>query len=441
MHYRGPGYQFWDEVLSAFPLLFRDPAVYYPNEDEIMRGALPAREIDFAIRPAPDVEPGVSVVLADRMQPGLTAYTPFFQWEPVRLIDAYGNTYHTWRVSTEIRSAPRLDDAEFPDYVNPTITDFHVYPDGRLLVAMSHDLGYQPFGYGLAMLDTKSNVLWTYMKQTHHRLDVGPDGRIAVLLNAEISEPWRGLEKIEVPFLDDVVAILSPDGEEQKLISVLDSFQNSYWESVLQFVDPDAWDGDILHVNAAKFLSKEQVANFPFAREGDLLLSLRNIGVIAVLNPDTGKIVWAMRGAWHMQHDPDVLPSGNIILFDNRGDLARQGRSRIIEFNPKNGEIVWQWPGRAAALVESEWRDNYMLYTSVAGSVERLTNGNTLIAESTVGRIIEVDRKGAIVWEYFVPERVETLEGDLASWVWHPQRYSREYLSFIEETDGVTIAD
>ena len=47
-----------------------------------------------------------------------------------------------------------------------------------------------------------------------------------------------------------------------------------------------------------------------------------------------------MRGAWIGQHDPDILPNGNILLFDNDGELGEAGRSRVVEVDPRTTGIV-----------------------------------------------------------------------------------------------------
>ncbi len=66
-------------------------------------------------------------------------------------------------------------------------------------------------------------------------------------------------------------------------------------------------------------------------------------------------------------------------LLDNglHRDKYSMGFSRVLEVNPKSNEMVWSY--------EDELRANF--YTSVMGSYQRLPNGNTLICESTTGRI------------------------------------------------------
>ncbi|MDP7572121.1 MAG: hypothetical protein QF391_11005, partial [Myxococcota bacterium] len=42
-------------------------------------------------------------------------------------------------------------------------------------------------------------------------------------------------------------------------------------------------------------------------------------------------------------------------------------------------------------------------FTASKGSIQRLENGNTLLAESDRGRAIEVTPRGEIVWEFVCP--------------------------------------
>src|SRR3546814_14819535 len=84
-------------------------------------------------------------------------------------------------------------------------------------------------------------------------------------------------------------------------------------------------------------------------KAGDLLLSFREISTVAVFDPETEGIVWALPGSWLRQHDPDLLPNGDILLFDNEGNYAGSadgtGVSRVIEVDPATQQIVWSYVG------------------------------------------------------------------------------------------------
>jgi hypothetical protein len=153
---------------------------------------------------------------------------------------------------------------------------------------------------------------------------------------------------------------------------------------------------DPLHTNTVDVITEEAAANFAFGEAGQVLLSFRELGAIGVLDPQTKRLRWAARGYWLGQHDPDILPNGNILLFDNYGYFERpEGRSRVVEFDPQTMAIVWQYAGTAEGPFES----------LIRASQERLANGNTLITESSGGRILEVTPAGEIVWQFINPVR------------------------------------
>src|SRR3546814_3243527 len=102
----------------------------------------------------------------------------------------------------------------------------------------------------------------------------------------------------------------------------------------------------------------EKDAGLTFAEEGRVLRSCRGIGTLAVIDLDSEEIVWARRGDWAGQHDPDILPNGNILLFDNLGKLGPGGRSRILEIDPQTGAEVWRYEGSGEVLDRRSTRLN-----------------------------------------------------------------------------------
>lgn len=116
----------------------------------------------------------------------------------------------------------------------------------------------------------------------------------------------------------------------------------------------------------------------------------------------------------HMAHMiPKGLPgAGNILLFDN-GGLAGFGSlypglppywpttyrnySRVIEFDPRTLEIVWEYENKIPRDSERKF------FSWFISGAQRLLNGNTLITEGSTGRVFEVTCHGEIVWEYINP--------------------------------------
>ena len=268
-------------------------------------------------------------------------------------------------------------------------------PNGDLIVQFE-TYGDTPWGYGLARLDKDSNVVWSYLGQSHHDFDVAEDGRIYTLTHEMRNNRYDKLPQITVPRLDDAVTVLSPDGEELKKVVIMDILAKSEYRRMLDHI---SWfnNHDFIHANTVEYIDAEKAAVLPFAKEGQVLLSLRDIHTLIVLDLDTEEIVWARRGDWAGQHDPDILPNGNILLFDNLGKLGPGGRSRILEIDPQTGAEVWRYEGSVETYFESDAR----------ASQERMPNGNTLITEAAGGRLFEVSADGRIVWEFINPMRAK----------------------------------
>jgi hypothetical protein len=115
-------------------------------------------------------------------------------------------------------------------------------------------------------------------------------------------------------------------------------------------------------------------------------------------------------------HDPEIHDDGTICFFDNGGYSGGTGgsttmfHSRAVEYQinetAKTATLVWEFPGNAT-VPDAWYTANW--YTPFWGDVDRLPNGNHLIAagirappvESRVFEVTKDDRK--VVWEFRFP--------------------------------------
>ncbi|HWB10065.1 MAG TPA: arylsulfotransferase family protein [Pirellulales bacterium] len=323
------------------------------------------------------------------------------------LIDMTGEVVHRWALAAW---QVRLNETNIEGGTNkvhnfkPCFYGLHLDPDGNLLV-VSH--GAPPVGgAGLARLDKDSNILWEYPGAVHHDIDVGQDGNIYAIENEFLIEMPAGLEHIAAPCKSDRLVVLSADGERlREPISILEAIQKSPYSMLLSSLrkargtegPPDAGHDspldegqrrfDLLHTNFVEVLNAKRAAKFPAFREGQVLISMRHLDAIAVLDVETGSVVWAASGPWREQHDPHFLDNGHLLIFDNRG--GPRG-SRVIEYDPQTQAFPWSYPGE----------NDRPFYSSERGMGQRLPNGNTLIADSEEGKLIEVTQDREIVWFY-----------------------------------------
>jgi hypothetical protein len=191
------------------------------------------------------------------------------------------------------------------------------------------------------------------------------------------------------------------------------------WGDCYQEITPDGdvvWEWrDYEHLDPEIDVIEPRAPRYAWAMNNSLyempdrniLVSLVHIDTIAIIEKDTGNIIWRYgpsTEAWQkspisFQHNPTVLPNGNILLFDNgrhRVDPPWHHPpdfSRIVEINPKTGEIDWEYRDPNTADFHS---------TFMSGC-ERLPNRNTLVCEASHGRLFELTYQKEMVWEYVSP--------------------------------------
>ncbi|MBN2565425.1 MAG: hypothetical protein JXB46_06910, partial [Candidatus Eisenbacteria bacterium] len=217
------------------------------------------------------------------------------------------------------------------------------------------------------------------------------DGTICVLTRQPSLDPRYDPEH---PVLEDFITYITPDGKVIRGVSVLGAMLRSRYDRLLVGTHPR---GDVLHTNALEVLDGRLGNVHRAFKQGNVLVSMRTLSMIAVIDMTTELVDWALVGSWKMQHDPSVLDDGDILMFDNNGN---EGMSRVIEIDPATGNVTWEYKG-------AEPPD---FYSQMCGTAARLPNGNTLTTESDAGRAIEITPDGEIVWEYLNPERAG--EGD-----------------------------
>lgn len=377
--------------------------------------------------PARTEKTGVTINKADKTQKGLTLYSSGDGPHAV-LIDMDGNIVHEWRMPfSEIHD-------ETSPIPNPQKDDFmhwhtaKMAPDGDLIVQYTA-AGDTPYGYGMAKIDRNSKPVWKYLGTAHHDFSIAPDGRIYALTQEFRFNTYANRKQLTPPRLDDFAVILSPEGKEIKRVSILDALINSSYANMVDFA-PYFSNEDVLHTNTIQLITEETAENFAKGKAGDVVLSFRDLGIIAVLDMDAEKVVWATRGPWLGQHDPDVLPNGDILLFDNQGQLAdpEAGQSRILQIDPETNGITWEYKGTAEQKFDS----------NIRADQQRLANGNTLITESSGGRLLEVTPEGEIVWEFHNPIRRDDPDNPgkkLIPVVSQAERISDERAALYRDTD------
>jgi hypothetical protein len=369
---------------------------------------------------------GVTISDPSRAYGGYTALQGIFDdGIQVRILDMQGNIVHQWMIDYfEIWPNPP---SYLPKSVIPlTNFDYHsqgfsLQRDGSIVLSLGN--------IGTVKLDKCSKPIWTVDRSTHHVVTAAPDGGFWIAGN-------RRLEDIDSSLLDvgvsrdslkttlgryeNLLIKVSADGQVQKEFSVLGGLIRGHYLN--QIFDTMLIDSaDPTHINDIELVTPALADKIPRVDPGDLLVSIRQMHMLAIFDVHSGDILWTSSGPWIRQHDPDILPNGNIVVFDNGdGDFSFSplGGSSLIELDPATGATKLVYPTR----------NDQRFYTDIMGSHQLLPNGNRLIAESRRGRVFEVSPEGEIVWELVlaydeshaalieIAERVDTDFFETASW-------------------------
>jgi hypothetical protein len=318
-------------------------------------------------------------------QQGVNFYTSGHGPEAI-LMDMDGKVLHRWQYDYQ---------RVWPDLRLPKSTRggqhfwrrAYLYPNGDVLAIFD--------SVGAIKIDKNSNLLWSYSGLAHHDLEVLQNGTIYLLTKEEVNIPGINNGK---PVIDDFITIVDSDGKEKRKISIISALLSSTYSPSLA----RGAEYDVLHTNTIEVLDGRFQNRADFFKQGNVLVSLNHLDMIAIIDMQKEKVVWALSGMWRVQHQPTMLDNGHMLIFDNRG---KKNMSRILEFDPLTQEIFWSYEGNSTEK----------FFSHELGSVQRLANGNTLVTESTTGRAFEVTPHKKIVWEFLNPHRAGTDQSLIAT--------------------------
>jgi hypothetical protein len=311
-----------------------------------------------------------------------------------------GKPSHRWRIDYD-----RLD-PDGPSNGSDAPHAFYVLPDASIIVGFDR-------GDLMVRLDDCGRVIWQKDGVFHHAVSPAEDGSFWT---------WRGERTAyghfhylhnfdgrtgrairEIGLIEDVIR---GSGEGSHVFGVRPDYP--FRRSV-----PDPRDdptGDLFHPNDIEPLSAQIADRFPLFADGDLLVSFRNINLIAVIGPTSGRVKWSSNGPWLAQHDPDYLDDGTLSVYSNN---TGRGRSEIIRIDP------------VSMATQNALFDGDAIFSSdTMGTHQYLPNGNIVITVPEEGRVLEVTERGELVLEFNnVAVGLSGVNGHVANAMWVPVDY------------------
>jgi len=319
---------------------------------------------------------GVTAVDEQRACPGYVLFNSSGAGDSVYLIDLHGEEVHRWSVPHPPRYGYLLPNGNLfvmvksQDETPPMFPGWSIFQDGLLLE-----------------MDWDGKVVWEHRDPyQHHDARRTASGGALYLTAERIPDALAARVKGGSP--DRRVGAMWAD-----VLVEVDASGQRVWEwRAAEHLDPSR---DILELGNQGHEWSHGNTIVPLDDER-VLVSFRNISVVAVIEKRTGEMVWRLGDeVLAQQHDANMLANGNILIFDNGSSrrFLAQGFSRVIEVDPTTNGIVW------------EYRDSppVNFYSPNISGARRLPNGNTLVTEGRFGRIFQVTPDGSVVWEYVNP--------------------------------------
>ena len=398
---------------------------------------------------------------ADNAAPGETLFT---------VVNSNGAFASTGLVTLGYLAAVPLSPGTDGDNTLDPIWEYASFDTGEFLIANVLSNGHlmairgKDGGDKLVEIDPVSaKVVNRYAsKKFNHDFIALPDGNFLVIYT-------RSVDSKDGSLYVENVAVIDPDGTQlwdwdlydrvpdapasEKYVSLAGIWSNC---NALDFAPDEDWkDGQPL--------------------SGNIYLNCRIHNRLYNIEYPSGEIVWIMgddgdfgEGMFHHPHDTQIAfdtddtgkrTGFRVLMYDNReapflGDANAcppdepeetcpdntAPYSRVIEVavdNDLNAQIVWKWPSPTSPDF-----DQYRGYAPIGGGVSRLSNGNLLITNATVGgnpflgdeihaRLIELKRDGTltgatVVWDvefntgYGSFKAIRLPEGTTANWTSDP---------------------
>jgi Arylsulfotransferase (ASST) len=266
----------------------------------------------------------------------------------------------------------------------------HLDESGTLIVSFQ-SASLFPYGVGIAKFSWSGNLIWKKANFSHHWFSVAPDGRIYtpthVLQNGPlpIGNTSFTIDCGTRPIYGEEILVLNQYGETVEEISLMNVLVQSGFSGLIAETEGRE-RCDPSHLNYVEYVSAEAADKVAGLEQGDLIISVKHLNLIAVLESKSRRIKWSVIGKTIMQHTPR--------FFDNMGGSKDTGGSRVVRLNYGSDKVKTLYPAASADHDTNFW-------TRDGGHLDPHPDGTrALVSLRTQGRVLEIDlQEGRVLWE------------------------------------------
>jgi hypothetical protein len=288
------------------------------------------------------------------------------RYQPLRTVGESNEPLRRWLVSldpAEGRMASRM---------------FHPYltADGGLVYQNASPL---------TAIDVCGRTKWTIPGHFHHSIEADADGNYWVPATlAKAKQPG-----VSASFEENAIAHISADGKILSRTSFYDILKAA---GLLFLLDRRPYSDDPYHLNDIQ----PALVDGRYWLKGDIFISARHLSLVMLYRPSTGKVLWWREGPWQKQHDVNILDDHRISIFDNHTKSASprdivDGTNQILIYNFEN-DAVTPWSSKAF--------QRQRIATPFQGRGLIVDNGDAVVEETNLGRVMRLAVDGTIKWQY-----------------------------------------
>lgn len=214
-------------------------------------------------------------------------------------------------------------------------------PDGSLLQYL---LGQKK----LSRLDRNGLEVWHRNLMVHHQIKVTKDMESVYTLTAEVIN--SDLCKVR----HDILEILDLKTGTTKFKWHVKNHISEFSQNSGYFTTYFArWGGgnfgdyncEVTHVNSIDEIAENSLSKKIDAfSEGNFIVNLQGLQHVIIMDKKLKSVLWKFfMGMDHDAHDVQVLSSGEILSYNNRGNFLKNG-ILLKTLNPETKLVTWQFP-------------------------------------------------------------------------------------------------
>ena len=249
----------------------------------------------------------------------------------------------------------------------------------------------------LVKIDFCGKILWVnHVDNFHHSIELDDNGNIfsptyifPTSLDTSLFGQTKSWDTINVN--DDSITKVDQEGNtiyQKSIIQIL--LDNGYKGLIFGMRHHFTWDQ--LHINdiqPTKFDTK-------YWQKDDLFISSRRLSMIMHYRPSNNKIINLIQGPFSRQHDVDIYSDKEISIFNNNEIVTKKG----LYVDGNNEIIVYNFETKKFRKIFNETLRKIKPTSLTNGLHEFLKDGSLLIEDGPGGRLIYLDKKGDLVWEF-----------------------------------------